>query len=137
MRHCRRRIHRPVRTAPHIRCPLRTLGECYRVGELAIDFRETFGQDVVMSGLRVFRSLRPPFVHRVKVGPSAAKIPLDALLTLTGFAATLGTLELTVNQATGVASGSFSATVQGVSEPFGLAVLGVGILGLAAVRRRV
>ena len=36
-----------------------------------------------MPGLRVFRSLRPPFLRRVKIGPSFAKIPLDALLTLT------------------------------------------------------
>jgi glycosyltransferase involved in cell wall biosynthesis len=42
-----------------------------------------FGQDVSMAGLRVFRSLRPPFLSRVKIGPSLAKIPLDALLTLT------------------------------------------------------
>src|SRR6476619_194455 len=42
-----------------------------------------FGQDVTMAGLRVFRSLRPPFVHRVKIGPSFAKLPLDALLALT------------------------------------------------------
>jgi glycosyltransferase involved in cell wall biosynthesis len=42
-----------------------------------------FGQDVAMTGLRVFRSLRPPFVHGVKIGPSFAKLPLDALLTLT------------------------------------------------------
>jgi glycosyltransferase involved in cell wall biosynthesis len=42
-----------------------------------------FGQDVTMPGLRVFRSLRPPLVRQVKVGPSLAKIPLDALLTLT------------------------------------------------------
>src|SRR4051794_30417723 len=40
-----------------------------------------FGEDVVMPGLRVFRSLRPPFVTRVKIGPSLAKIPLDFLLT--------------------------------------------------------
>jgi glycosyltransferase involved in cell wall biosynthesis len=33
-----------------------------------------------MRGLRVFRSLRPPFVTRVKIGPSFAKLPLDALL---------------------------------------------------------
>jgi glycosyltransferase involved in cell wall biosynthesis len=39
-----------------------------------------FGQNVSMAGLRVFRSLRPPFVDRVKIGPSLAKIPLDALL---------------------------------------------------------
>jgi glycosyltransferase involved in cell wall biosynthesis len=42
-----------------------------------------FGQDVVMPGLRVFRSLRPPFVRQVKIGPSFAKLPLDALLSLT------------------------------------------------------
>ena len=44
-----------------------------------------FGEDVSMPGLRVIRALRPPFVHRVKIGPSAAKFPLDALLTLTAF----------------------------------------------------
>jgi glycosyltransferase involved in cell wall biosynthesis len=42
-----------------------------------------FGQDVTMRGLRVFRCLRPPFVRSVRVGPSLAKIPLDALLALT------------------------------------------------------
>ena len=42
-----------------------------------------FGQDVVMPGLRVFRSMRPPFVRSVKIGPSFAKLPLDALLSLT------------------------------------------------------
>jgi glycosyltransferase involved in cell wall biosynthesis len=41
-----------------------------------------FGQTVTMPGLRVFRALRPPFVKRVKIGPSLAKIPLDALLAL-------------------------------------------------------
>jgi glycosyltransferase involved in cell wall biosynthesis len=41
------------------------------------------GQDVTMPGLRVFRCLRPPFLHHVKIGPSPAKIGLDALLTLT------------------------------------------------------
>jgi glycosyltransferase involved in cell wall biosynthesis len=42
-----------------------------------------FGKDVARQGLRVFRSLRPPFVRGVKIGPSAAKIPLNVLLTLT------------------------------------------------------
>lgn len=42
-----------------------------------------FGQRVSMPGLRVFRSLRPPLVGHVKIGPSLAKIPLDALLALT------------------------------------------------------
>src|SRR5262249_52996044 len=41
--------------------------------------------DVAMQGLRVFRSLRPPFIRRVKIGPSAAKIPLDVLLAFTAF----------------------------------------------------
>jgi glycosyltransferase involved in cell wall biosynthesis len=36
-----------------------------------------FGADVSLPGLRVFRSLRPPFVRRVGIGPSFAKIPLD------------------------------------------------------------
>ncbi len=40
-----------------------------------------FGRDVTMAGLRVFRSLRPPFIRSVGVGPSLAKIPLDVLLT--------------------------------------------------------
>ncbi|MGE3956264.1 MAG: glycosyltransferase family 4 protein [Vicinamibacterales bacterium] len=44
-----------------------------------------FGEDVTMPGLRVIRALRPPFIRRVKIGPSAAKFPLDALLTLTAF----------------------------------------------------
>ena len=41
-----------------------------------------FGQTVSMPGLRVFRSLRPPFVHHIGIGPSLAKIPLDALLAV-------------------------------------------------------
>src|SRR6476660_6623988 len=41
-----------------------------------------FGRDVSMPGLRIFRCLQPPFVRSVKIGPSIAKIPLDALLTL-------------------------------------------------------
>lgn len=40
-----------------------------------------FGQDVSMPGLRVFRSLRPPFIREVRIGPSLAKIPLDIALT--------------------------------------------------------
>jgi glycosyltransferase involved in cell wall biosynthesis len=50
-----------------------------------------FGQPVSMPGLRVFRSLRPPFLRRVKIGPSLAKIPLDALLTLTAIRRALST----------------------------------------------
>src|SRR3954469_15775744 len=42
-----------------------------------------FGENVSMPGLRVFRCMRPPLVDHVKIGPSLAKIPLDALLALT------------------------------------------------------
>jgi glycosyltransferase involved in cell wall biosynthesis len=41
-----------------------------------------FGEDVAIPGLRVFRCLRPPLVTGVRVGPSLAKIPLDAMLAL-------------------------------------------------------
>jgi len=41
-----------------------------------------FGRDVALPGLRVFRCLRPPFVRDVRIGPSFAKIPLDAAITL-------------------------------------------------------
>ncbi len=42
-----------------------------------------FGSDVEMPGLRIVRSMAPPFVSRVRIGPSWAKVPLDALLSLT------------------------------------------------------
>ncbi|MCA1560386.1 MAG: glycosyltransferase [Acidobacteria bacterium] len=42
-----------------------------------------FGRDVIHAGLRIFRCLRPPFIHEVRIGPSLAKIPLDAALALT------------------------------------------------------
>ena len=42
-----------------------------------------FGTDVSLPGLRIFRCLRPPFLHRIGIGPSFAKIPLDLALTLT------------------------------------------------------
>jgi len=44
-----------------------------------------FGKDVSLPGLRVHRSWRPPFVRRVKIGPSLAKVPLDVLLALKAF----------------------------------------------------
>jgi glycosyltransferase involved in cell wall biosynthesis len=41
-----------------------------------------FGRDVELPGMRVHRALRPPFIHRARIGPSWAKVPLDALLAL-------------------------------------------------------
>jgi glycosyltransferase involved in cell wall biosynthesis len=49
-----------------------------------------FGHDVSMPGLRVFRCLRPPFLRGAKIGPSLAKIPLDAALTLSVIRRALG-----------------------------------------------
>jgi glycosyltransferase involved in cell wall biosynthesis len=42
-----------------------------------------FGGDVELPGLRIFRAARPPFISRVGIGPSWAKVPLNMLLTLT------------------------------------------------------
>ena len=42
-----------------------------------------FGSDVSLPGLRIFRCLRPPFVHEVRIGPSLAKVPLDLALAFT------------------------------------------------------
>ena len=41
-----------------------------------------FGRDVSIAGLRVFRCIRPPFLSGVRIGPSLAKVPLDASLAL-------------------------------------------------------
>jgi len=49
-----------------------------------------FGRDISMPGLRVFRCVRPPFVNGVRIGPSFAKIPLDASLTLAVLRRALG-----------------------------------------------
>jgi glycosyltransferase involved in cell wall biosynthesis len=42
-----------------------------------------FGRDVNLNGLRIWRCLRPPFVRRVKIGPSWAKVALDLALAAT------------------------------------------------------
>ena len=41
------------------------------------------GRDVELPHLRIFRSLRPPFVRKVRIGPSMTKLVLDALMMLT------------------------------------------------------
>lgn len=41
------------------------------------------GCDVDLPNLRIFRSLRPPFVRSVRIGPSFTKLVLDALMLLT------------------------------------------------------
>src|SRR5436189_4121024 len=41
------------------------------------------GRDVDLPNLRIFRSIRPPFVKKVRIGPSPVKLLLDALMLLT------------------------------------------------------
>jgi glycosyltransferase involved in cell wall biosynthesis len=41
------------------------------------------GRDVELPNLRIFRSLRPPFVRKVRIGPSFTKVVLDSLMVLT------------------------------------------------------
>lgn len=41
------------------------------------------GRDVDLPNLRIIRSLRPPFVRKVPIGPSAVKVVLDAFMLLT------------------------------------------------------
>ncbi len=41
------------------------------------------GRNVELPNLRIFRSLRPPFVTKVRIGPSPTKLLLDALMVLT------------------------------------------------------
>ena len=41
------------------------------------------GRDVELPNLRIYRSLRPPFVRKVRIGPSITKVVLDVLMMLT------------------------------------------------------
>jgi glycosyltransferase involved in cell wall biosynthesis len=43
------------------------------------------GEDVSMPGLRIHRAPRVPGIRRVRIGPSLAKIPLDAMVFLSSF----------------------------------------------------
>ncbi len=40
------------------------------------------GKQVSLPGLKIYRTPKIPFIHKVKIGPSLAKFPLDALLFL-------------------------------------------------------
>lgn len=41
------------------------------------------GRNVELPNLRIFRTLRPPFITKVRIGPSPTKLVLDALMVLT------------------------------------------------------
>src|SRR5215813_5520667 len=49
-----------------------------------------FGRDVSLPGLRIFRCMRPPLIRDVRIGPSLAKIPLDAAIAVTSLRRVLG-----------------------------------------------
>lgn len=49
-----------------------------------------FGRNVDLPGLRIFRSMRPPGIGHVGIGPSWRKVPLNLLLALTAFRRALG-----------------------------------------------
>ena len=70
-------------------------------------------------------------------GVSTLGLEFDGIATLTGFDATPGHWVLTINQF-GSLTGSFSASTiaEAVPEPTSLALLGMGVLGIAVVGRR-
>lgn len=43
------------------------------------------GEEVSLPGLHIYRTPALPFIRKIKIGPSLAKLPLDALLFLTAF----------------------------------------------------
>ena len=59
---------------------IKTLGELGHHVDLVT---YPIGRDVELPNLRIFRSLRPPFVHKVRIGPSATKLVLDLLMLFT------------------------------------------------------
>jgi len=78
-----------------------------------------FGKDVSMPGLRVFRCLRPPFIRRIKIGPSVAKVPLDLAL----FAAVLrkgitGSYDVVHSHEEGAAIGVVAAALLGIPHVY-------------------
>jgi len=78
-----------------------------------------FGKDVSMPGLRVFRCLRPPFIRRIKIGPSVAKVPLDLAL----FAAVLrkaitGSYDVVHSHEEGAAMGVVVAALLGIPHVY-------------------
>jgi glycosyltransferase involved in cell wall biosynthesis len=74
-----------------------------------------FGEDVSIPGLRVFRSLRPPFIRRIGIGPSFAKVPLDLALALTAIRRAMSTrYDVVHSHEEGAAIGVVLAALLGV-----------------------
>jgi glycosyltransferase involved in cell wall biosynthesis len=78
-----------------------------------------FGTDVQLPGLRIFRAARPPFVRRVKIGPSVAKLFLDMTLTLAALKqARLGTYDAVHSHEEGAAIGVVISAALGVPHVY-------------------
>jgi glycosyltransferase involved in cell wall biosynthesis len=74
-----------------------------------------FGENVTMPGLRVFRCRRPPFIRRVRIGPSLAKVPLDLSLAGSAFRrAIAGRYDAVHSHEEGAAIGVVLSTLLGV-----------------------
>ena len=74
-----------------------------------------FGKDVSVPGLRVFRCLRPPFIRKVRIGPSPAKVPLDVSLAMTALGRAMrGRYDVVHSHEEGAAIGVVLAAVLGV-----------------------
>ena len=74
-----------------------------------------FGENVTMPGLRVFRCRRPPFIRRVRIGPSMAKVPLDLSLAASAFRrAIAGRYDAVHSHEEGAAIGMVLAALLGV-----------------------
>src|SRR5262245_49886354 len=74
-----------------------------------------FGENVTMPGLRVFRCQRPPFIRRVRIGPSMAKVPLDLSLATSAFRrAIAGHYDAIHSHEEGAAIGMMLSAVLGV-----------------------
>ena len=66
--------------------PIATVNRCRALTALGLQVdlvTYPMGQDVAMPGLRFVRTPGLPGLHQVKIGPSLAKLPLDALLLWT------------------------------------------------------
>ena len=59
---------------------IKTLGELGHHVDLVT---YPIGADVELPNLRIFRSVRPPFVSKVRIGPSPTKLVLDGLMLFT------------------------------------------------------
>jgi glycosyltransferase involved in cell wall biosynthesis len=74
-----------------------------------------FGEPVAMPGLTVFRCRRPPFIRRVRIGPSLAKVPLDLSLAASAFRRALaGRYDAVHSHEEGAALGVVLAAALGV-----------------------